>query len=79
MTGDVYQLDPSGEDARRVALVERIVRLRVEHRDLDDVLLWLSEQHDVDNLQVTRMKRRKLLLKDQISWLERELDPDISA
>jgi hypothetical protein len=79
MTGDVFQLDPSGEDARRVALVERIVRLRVEHRDLDDVILRLGDQADVDDLQVTRMKRRKLLLKDQIAWLERELDPDIPA
>lgn len=79
MTGDVFQLDPSGEDGRRVALVERIVRLRVEHRDLDDVILRLCDQSDVDDLQVTRMKRRKLLLKDQIAWLERELDPDIRA
>lgn len=79
MTGDVFQLDPTGEDARRVALVERIVRLRVEHRDLDDVIHRLGESHDVDDLQVTRMKRRKLLLKDQIARLERELDPDIPA
>lgn len=79
MTGDVFQLDPSGEDARRVALVERIVRLRVEHRDLDDVIHRLGDRHDIDDLQVTRMKRRKLLLKDQIAWLERELDPDIPA
>ena len=79
MTGDVFQLDPSGEDGRRVALVEQIVRLRVEHRDLDDVILRLSDRADVDALQVTRMKRRKLLLKDQIARLERELDPDIRA
>lgn len=79
MTGDIHQLDPSGEDARRVSLVERIVRLRVEHRDLDDVIGRIGRTQDVDNLQVTRMKRRKLLLKDQIAWLERELDPDIPA
>ena len=79
MTGDVFQLDPSGEDARRVALVERIVRLRVEHRDLDDVIDRLGERGAVNDLQVTRMKRRKLLLKDQIAWLERELDPDVPA
>ncbi|MCL4763556.1 MAG: DUF465 domain-containing protein [Burkholderiales bacterium] len=79
MTGDILELDPSGEDARRVALVERITRLRVEHRDLDDVILRLGERADVDDLQVTRMKRRKLLLKDQIAWLERELDPDVPA
>jgi len=79
MTGDVLQLDPTGEDARRVALVERIVQLRVEHRDLNDVIDRIRERADVDNLQVTRMKRRKLLIKDQIARLERELDPDIPA
>ena len=79
MTGEILELDPTGEDARRVALVERIVQLRVEHRDLDDVIDRLGDRIDVDDLQVTRMKRRKLLLKDQIARLERELDPDIRA
>lgn len=79
MTGDVLQLDPTGEDARRVALVERIVQLRVEHRDLNDVIDRVRERADVDDLQVTRMKRRKLLIKDQIARLERELDPDVPA
>ena len=79
MTGDVLQLDPTGNDAKRVELVERIVRLRVEHRDLDDMIGRLGDRVDVDDLQVTRMKRRKLLLKDQIAWLERELDPDVPA
>lgn len=79
MTGDVLQLDPTGEDARRVALVERIVQLRVEHRDLNDVIDRLGERAEVGDLQVTRMKRRKLLIKDQIARLERELDPDIPA
>ena len=79
MTGDILELDPTGEDARRVALVERIVQLRVEHRDLDNVIDRIGERVDVDDLQVTRMKRRKLLLKDQIARLERELDPDIPA
>jgi hypothetical protein len=79
MTGEILELDPTGEDARRVALVERIVQLRVEHRDLDNVIDRLGDRVDVDDLQVTRMKRRKLLLKDQIARLERELDPDIRA
>lgn len=79
MTGDILELDPTGEDARRVALVERIVQLRVEHRDLDVVIGRIGDKADVDDLQVTRMKRRKLLLKDQIARLERELDPDVPA
>ena len=55
------------------------MQLRVEHRDLDYVIDRLGDRVDVDDLQVTRMKRRKLLLKDQIARLERELDPDIRA
>jgi hypothetical protein len=77
--GTVFPLDPSGEDARRVELMQRIVQLTLEHRDLDDVIERLSFRRDVDALQVTRLKRRKLLLKDQIAWLQRELDPDIPA
>ena len=75
----VFPLDPSGEDARRVELMQRIVQLTLEHRDLDDVIERLSFRRDIDALQVTRLKRRKLLLKDQIAWLQRELDPDIPA
>jgi hypothetical protein len=75
----VHPLDTSGEDARRVELMQRIVQLTLEHRDLDDVIERLSFRRDVDALQVTRLKRRKLLLKDQIAWLQRELDPDIPA
>jgi hypothetical protein len=75
----VFPLDPSGEDARRVELMQRIVQLTLEHRDLDDVIERLTFRRDVDALQITRLKRRKLLLKDQIAWLERQLDPDIPA
>ena len=76
---NVLVLDPSGADARRVELMQRIVQLRLEHRDLDDVLERLCGQPNYDAMQITRLKRRKLLLKDQISWLERELDPDVRA
>jgi hypothetical protein len=75
----VFSLDPSGEDARRVELMQRIVQLTLEHRDLDDVIERLSFRSDIDALQVTRLKRRKLLLKDQIAWLQRQLDPDVPA
>jgi len=76
---DVLLLDPSGADARRVELMQRIVQLRLEHRDLDDVLERLCCQPHYDAIQITRLKRRKLLLKDQISWLERQLAPDEPA
>jgi hypothetical protein len=66
-------------NAERVALIERLVALEIEHRDLDAVIQRLAEHSAHDQLQLTRLKRRKLLLKDQISWLQRQIDPDVSA
>ncbi len=66
-------------NAERVALMERLVALEIEHRDLDAVIQRLAEHSAHDQLQLTRLKRRKLLLKDQISWLQRQIDPDVSA
>jgi hypothetical protein len=66
-------------NADRVALMQRLVALQVEHRDLDAVIQHLVLDPTRDELQVTRLKRRKLLLKDQIAWLERQIDPDVSA
>ena len=66
-------------NADRVALMERLVTLQVEHRDLDAVIEHLVLDPRRDELQVTRLKRRKLLLKDQIALLESRLVPDIPA
>ena len=66
-------------DPERVALMERLMELKLEHRDLDVVIHRLAEDSTHDELQLTRLKRRKLLLKDQIARLEREIDPDVSA
>ena len=74
--GNIHQLDDTGEDARRVEIMQRIVQMTLEHRDLDDVIERLSSSRDCDALQITRLKRRKLLLKDQIAWLTRQIDPD---
>ena len=51
----------------------------VEHRDLDDAIARLSEGPFVDQIQLRRMKKRKLLIKDQIAWLESHLIPDLDA
>lgn len=61
------------------AIQARIAELRLEHRDLDDVLLRLTQTPVVDQLQLQRLKKRKLLVKDQIALLERQLTPDIPA
>jgi hypothetical protein len=66
-------------NADRVALMQRLVALKVEHRDLDAVIQHLVQDPKRDELQVTRLKRRKLLLKDQIAWIERQIDPDVLA
>jgi len=60
-------------------LQEKLEALRVEHRDLDDVIARLVDDRYPDELQIRRLKRRKLMLKDQITLLEQQLVPDIPA
>jgi hypothetical protein len=60
-------------------LKQRIHQLHIEHRDLDDVIYRLSQHTIQDQLQLQRLKKRKLYLKDQIAMLERQLTPDIPA
>ena len=60
-------------------LRHKLAMLKSEHRDLDDVIAHLSETRPFDQLQIQRMKKRKLVLKDQILRLEAELVPDIIA
>ena len=57
----------------------KIYQLQIEHRDLDDVISQLAHSPAQDQLQLQRLKKRKLFLKDQISLLERQLTPDIRA
>ena len=57
----------------------RVAELKLEHRDLDDIILRLTQSPVLDQLQLQRLKKRKLLVKDQISILERQLTPDIRA
>jgi hypothetical protein len=70
------------EDKVNTQLFERLQRLRelrIEHRDLDDVICRLSLDLYVDELQLRRLKKRKLMLKDQIMRMESELIPDLNA
>ena len=57
----------------------KIHQLQIEHRDLDDVISQLAISPAQDQLQLQRLKKRKLFLKDQIALLERQLTPDIPA
>ncbi len=60
-------------------ILEKIQELRVQHRDLDDALSALIDAGTSNMLQIKRLKKQKLLLKDKISKLEDELLPDIIA
>ena len=56
-----------------------LTRLRQEHRDLDSAIEALERLEAGDRLQIQRLKKRKLALKDQISFLEDQITPDIIA
>ena len=60
-------------------IAEIIAELQVQHRDLDDAIQRLAEAPAPDQLQLTRMKKRKLRLKDQIAYWESKLIPDLDA
>ena len=57
----------------------RISELNLEHRDLDRAIEALEQNPLHDELQLKRLKKRKLMLKDQIFMLQRQLVPDIPA
>ncbi len=66
-------------DEDNTELLQRLQDLRIEHRDLDDVIARLALSVDLDQLQLRRLKKRKLYLKDTISKLESKLIPDLDA
>lgn len=57
----------------------RIIELQVEHRDLDDAIARIVDQPGVDEVQLRRLKKRKLQIKDAIQSLQMQLVPDIPA
>ena len=58
---------------------QRIIELEVEHRDLDIVIETLTKDLNHDELQLRRLKKRKLQLKDHITLLKIQLTPDVPA
>jgi hypothetical protein len=59
--------------------IEKLRALRIEHRDLDQIISRLALDIHVDEVQMRRLKKRKLLLKDQIARLESQSIPDLNA
>jgi hypothetical protein len=76
--GEVVSLVAMLEEEEK-KILQRLEELRSEHRDLDDVILRLSTANAFDQLQMQRLKKRKLVLKDLIARLESALLPDIPA
>lgn len=66
-------------DTESFSHLPKLKALRLEHRDLDEVIHKLSLDSDVDQIMLKRLKKRKLQLKDAITRLESELIPDLNA
>jgi len=59
--------------------IRKLKQLRMEHRDLDEVISRLSQDPFVDQLMLKRLKKRKLQIKDSIERLQSEMIPDLNA
>ncbi len=53
----------------------RLIELRIEHADLDSLIDRAADQTPIDDLALRRLKKRRLLLRDQITFLEAQVDP----
>lgn len=69
----------SADDADLEDIQRRLAELMSEHRDLDDIIGQVTDSGPFDQLQIQRLKKRKLMLKDEIAKLESQLLPDIIA
>ncbi len=67
------------DDDPIAAMASELSRLKQEHRDLDAAIEALERMANGDQLQVQRLKKRKLILKDRMGYLEDQLTPDIIA
>ncbi len=72
-------LEDSLSEEERLALREQVERLREEHRDLDAAIDALADAGQADRLQIQRLKKLKLVLRDRLKSLEDLLTPDIVA
>lgn len=77
--GDDFEQSQIDDTPEVRSLRQRLHELREEHRALDAAIGALLYQGGMDGIQVARLKKRKLALKDQIAWIEDQLRPDIIA
>ena len=71
--------DADNVDRELFRNIEKLRQLKIEHRDLDEVISRLSMDIHINELQLKRLKKRKLALKDQIARLESQAIPDLNA
>ena len=71
--------DQDNVDRELFRNIEKLRGLRIEHRDLDEIIARLTLDSGTNELQIKRLKKRKLLLKDQITRLESLQIPDLNA
>ena len=71
--------DAANVDRELLRKLEKLRQLRIEHRDLDEVIARLSLDIHVDEIQIKRLKKRKLMIKDQIERCGSGLIPDLNA
>jgi len=67
------------EEEEKKAIEIKLMGLRIEHRDLDEAIHRMIDGPYIDQLQLSRLKKRKLVLKDMIIKLESKLIPDLNA
>jgi len=72
-------MDFEDDELEQATIRERLEELRIEHRDLDVVIDRLVHDPHLDQIRLSRMKKRKLLLKDMITKYESKLIPDMNA
>jgi hypothetical protein len=76
-TGAITEARMFPEDP--AAIARKLTELKIEHRDLDAAIARLALDAGSDELHLTRLKKRKLKLKDMIAYLENKLIPDLDA
>jgi hypothetical protein len=75
---EVFVTDQDGTDDQQM-IINKLRQLESEHRDLDDVIERLADDKPFDQLKLQRLKKRKLILKDEMTLLQSRILPDIIA
>lgn len=73
------EFEPDDEATKKAALLTTLENLKISHRRLDTEITALRENGAIDMINIARMKKQKLVLKDKISRLKNSMTPDIIA